>query len=119
MIATSDVLATISSNSWTALILAADGQIAEVVPFQGELTSDIFLKFTRTHARARRFRLVQQSDLSEAQLKAILSEVTATPADVRPGFMTLSGRVEAFEPGLHPFAPARAIAEAIARWFGR
>jgi hypothetical protein len=119
MIATSDVLATISSNRWTALILAADGQIAEVVPFPGELTSDDFLEFTRTHARGRRFRLVQQSDLSEVQLNTMLSEVTATSADAAPGSATLSERVEAFEPGLHPLAPARAIAEAIARWFCR
>lgn len=119
MIAASDVLAAISSNPWTALVLSADGQVAEVVPFSGELTSDAFLEFTRTRVRGRRFRLVQRSDLSEAQLGAILSEITAAPDEGAPGSPTLSGRVEAFEPGLHPLAPARAIAEAIARWFGR
>jgi hypothetical protein len=117
MIAIADVLATIASNRWTALVVSADGQIAEIVPFSGDLTSDAFLEFTRTHARGRRFRLFQRSELSEAQLKAILSELTVSQDEAAPGAAKLRARVEAFEPGLHPSAPARVIADAIGRWF--
>jgi hypothetical protein len=119
MIATSDVLAAISSNPWTALVFSADGQIAEVVPLSGELSADAFLEFTRTRTRGRRFRLVQQSALTEAQLKAIVSEATETPAEEAPESAPLLRRLEAFEPSLHPLAPARAIVDAIASWFSK
>jgi hypothetical protein len=119
MIATSDVLATISRNTWTAVVLSADGQIAEVVPFTGELSADTFLEFTRKHVHGRRFRLVQQADLSEGQLKAILSEIREPLVGDAESSRRLAQSVEDFIPRYQPLAAARAIAEAIAKWFSK
>jgi hypothetical protein len=119
LIATSDVLAAISSSPWTALVFSADGQIADVVPFSGELSADTFLEFTRTRARGRRFRLVKRSELTEAQLSAIVSEATRAPAEKAPRSPPLFRRIEAFESSFHPLARVRAIADAISSWFSK
>jgi hypothetical protein len=129
MIATSDVLAAISSNPWTALVFSADGQITEVVPLSGELSADTFLEFTRTRARGRRFRLVQKSELTETQLGAIVSEATGPPPEKAPESAAPFSRSEAVEYKdwglavplalLRPLARARAIADAIASWFSK
>jgi len=117
VIANGEVLATISRSPWTALVLSSEDQIVEVVPFSCELTPEAFLEFTRTHARGRRFRLVQQADLNEAQLNALVSEVVGSPRQGDAGADRAGQTLADFKSSLHPFAAARAIAEAISRWF--
>ena len=119
MIPHSAVLATISRSPWTALVLSADGEIAEAVPFSCRLTPDVLFEFSRTHARGRRFRFVEQRDLTEAQLNAIVSELAASPPQDGAGADKAGQTVEEFQSSLHPFAAVRTIADAISKWLAR
>src|SRR5689334_20895478 len=74
-IPTSEALAIISASPWTAIIVSHDGQIVDAVPFAGELTAAKFLEFTRTRVKGRRFRLVPRSEITEADLQAMVAEV--------------------------------------------
>ena len=113
-----DVQATISESPWTVLVLSSDGQIVEAVPFSGAGTPDALLEFARKQARGRKFRLVQQADLSEAQLRAMVCEVLK-PVGQSETSDKVAERLEEFQPSLHPFAAVRVIAETLGKWFSR
>ena len=112
MVDKSLALEVISRNPWAALVLSFDGHIAEVVAFPSELTAETLLEFTRTHARGRRFRLMRQATLTEAQLDAVIAEM------MRPGEPRRARAADG--PGLpddkhfwSPFSGARALASVI------
>ena len=119
MIANKEVLAIIAQNPWTALVLSPEVQVIEAVPFAGEPSSGAFLEFARSCARGRPFRLLQQADLSEAQLNAIISQMRQSPGGSVTDGSRPTRTIEAFQSSLNPFAPVRVIAEAIAKWFAR
>ena len=109
------MLAAIAENPWTAIVLAPDGRVAELVPFTATPSAAAFLDFTRARVPGTRFRLVPRATLGEAQLEALLSEMTARPTvDSSPG-----PSIADPEPRIYQFAAARAIAEAIAKWMAR
>lgn len=117
MVETSETLAVISANPWTGIILSHDGQIEEVVPLPPDPTADAFLDFARTRAKGRRFRLVRQASLSEAELNAMIADL------LRP---TEPGRSWKSEPSVFtqkrfwtPLAGVRAIADGIAEFIAR
>jgi hypothetical protein len=111
LISNRDVLAAIGENPRTAIVVAPNGRVAELVPFGAAPSAEAFIAFTRTRVPGTRFRLVPQAHLSEAQLEALLSEIAAGPGpDRSPG-----PAIPTIESKLHPFATARAIAEAITK----
>ncbi len=115
MVEKSMALDLIAANPWVAIVLSFDGQIAEVVPFSAEPTAETFLEFAQTHVQGRRFRLVRQGQLTEAQLDALIADT------MRP---THQGESDGFhlpewESSLHPFSAARCIADALAEFMTR
>ena len=110
-------LESISRSPWTGVVLARDGEIAEVVRFAEELTAQSFLKFSRTVARGRRFRLVQQAQLTERDLEAILSEASTGSGeeDLPPSLRAQP--LENVRSRFDWFEAPREAAEAIAKWF--
>jgi hypothetical protein len=109
------VLAAVAENPRTAIVLAPDGRVAELVPLAAAPSAEAFIALTRTRVPGTRFRLVPQAHLSEAQLEALLSEMAARPVpDSSPG-----PSIADPEPRIYEFAAARAIAEAIAKWMAR
>jgi hypothetical protein len=120
MIAIREALETISQSPWTAVVLSSGGEIEELVPVGGHVTSDDLLEFIRKRAHGRRFRLVEQADLSEAELAALISDVTGSSDCPRnPDPRRLDASVTDLKLRLHPFAPAQAIADAIVKWVMR
>ena len=119
MITNDEVLAIISANPWTVLVLSPEGQVIEAVPFAGEPNGRALLEFARSCARGRTFRLVQQGALSDAQLDAITSERIQPPSGGASDGSAPARTVENFQSSLNPFANARVIAEAIAKWLSR
>ncbi len=114
MVEKSVALDMIAGNPWTAIVLAFDGQIAEVVPFDAEPTAHAFLDFTRTRARGRRFRLIKQATLTEAELHAIIAAAMGTGEPTRTRDSDALGRtVEEWQSSLHPLSAVRSIADAI------
>jgi hypothetical protein len=109
------VCTAIAENPWTAIVLAPDGRVAELVPFAATPSAGAFLELTRTRVAGTRFRLVPRAIFSEAQLEALLSEMTARPV---PGSSPGPALADP-EPRLYDLAAARAIAEALARWMAR
>ena len=88
-----------------------------MVPLPADPTADAFLDFARTRAKGRRFRLVRQASLSEAELNAMIADL------LRP---TGPGRSWKAEPSVFtqkrfwtPLAAARAIADGIAEFIAR
>jgi hypothetical protein len=115
LISNRDVLAAIAENPRTAIVLAPDGRVAELVPFAAAPSAEAFIAFTRTLVPGTRFRLVPQAHLSEEQLGALLSEMTARPVpDSSPG-----PSIADPEPRIYESAAARAIAEAVTKWITR
>ena len=110
----SAVIDAVSRNAWTALVLSADGEVAEMVPFDAEPTAQGVLALAGTIARGRRYRFVQRTQLDEAQLDALLAGMRSA-AGMRsvpvPG-----SPIHDFEPRLHPMSRMRAIADAISTW---
>jgi hypothetical protein len=84
MIPTSVAIAVVSGNPWTALVLSAEGDVIEVVPFSAEPTAQTFLVFAQTHAKGRRFRFLQQAHFNEAELEALLVDTKALPWTAAP-----------------------------------
>jgi hypothetical protein len=115
MIPPSDVIDAVARNPWTALVLSADGQVAEVVPFDAEPTAQRVLSMAGTIARGRRYRFVRQTQLSEAGLAALLAEMTTAASNRRT--VPVPGRaIHDFQPKLHPLSRIRAIAEVVSAW---
>jgi hypothetical protein len=112
MVEKTAALDTISTSSWTAVILSADGEIAEVVSLAGEPTAEAFLEFTRTRVRGRRFRLIHGA-LTEPQLDALIADVMR-PVEPTGGRHSDGPKVPEWESSLNPFSAARCIADAIA-----
>ena len=116
MVKTDAALAAISANPWTAIILSHDGQIVEVVPLSAEPTAQAFLDLERTRAKGRRFRLVRQGTLSEAELDTMIADLTASREPLRswkaePSVLT--------EKHFWPLGGVRAISELIASFIAR
>jgi hypothetical protein len=105
-----------AASGWAAIILAPDGQIAEVVCLPGEPTAESFLELTRTRVRGRRFRLVHGA-LTESQLDALIADVMRPGEPI--GRHSDGPRVPEWESSLNPFAAARCIADAIADYVAR
>jgi hypothetical protein len=101
------------------LVLSLDNQIEEVFPFECQLTPNVLFDFSRTHARGRRFRFVQQADLTEAQLSAIVSELVGPRRAAGADTDKVGETVANFESSLNPFAAMRTIADAISKWLTR
>ena len=118
MIPDSVVIAAVSKNPWTALVLSAEGDVAEVVAFSTEPTAQTFLGFARTRAQGRRFRFLQQAHLNEAELKALLVDAKAPAVDSSAPPAPLRV-IEEFEPRLSPSALMRGIVPAISNWLAK
>jgi hypothetical protein len=110
----SAVIEAVSRNAWTALVLSPDGEVAEMVPYDAEPTAQDVLKLAGTIARARRFRFVPRTELSEAQLGALLAGMRPTPA--RRAVPVPGRAIHEFEPKLHPLARIKALADVISTW---
>jgi hypothetical protein len=111
MVEKTEALEIVSASAWAAIILAPDGQIAEVVSLPGEPTAESFLEFTRTRVRGRRFRLIHGA-LTESQLDALIEDVMRPSEPI--GRHSDGPRIPEWESSLSPFAAARCIADAIA-----
>jgi hypothetical protein len=112
----------IATHPWTALIVAADGELCDVVPFSDPVpsTEDI-LRLARRQGIA--FRLVRQATLSEAELDKLVAEIKGAQdysrtRVLRPG-VNIPGRENALEEIYRQRSPLRrawtVVAEAIFR----
>lgn len=118
MIPRSAVLEAVSRNAWTCLVLSPDGQVEELVTLPAEATAQTLLEVANTHARGRRFRLIQQAYLSEAQLDALILETTRPLAAARTE-AGLASVVERFESGASSMGRMKVMVDALASWFAR
>lgn len=115
MVDKSAVLEAVSRHPWTAIVLTKDGDVAEMVAIDGELSAQAFLEFTRTHAQGRQFRLIKQSELSEAELNELIDHVlkpSSTPTE-------RGIRLPEAEPTLDSCRTAKCIADAFAEFLTR
>src|SRR5688572_19473846 len=111
MLKPQEVLAAVAQNPWTALVFTHDGQVAETIPLDGELTAQAFLEFTRRHAQGRPFRLVQAGQLTDGDLTDMGKTIAADMAKVRAA----RGRdikIPDIESPFDPFLEERCIADA-------
>ena len=122
MVEKSVALKAIADHPWTALILSADGQLGEVIPFESQVSPEALLQLAGRQAQGTVFRLVPQGNLTERQLDELITSLVqvrgyAWSHTLRPG-VNLPGEKFAGRPLWFPRLKLafKGVAEFLTHW---
>jgi hypothetical protein len=106
----------IAKNPWTALVVAASGELIDVVPFAAQPTPEAVLELARRGEQGAAFRLVQKAILTEPELTELVNSLAAAQDysrthDLRPG-ANMPGREDA----LARLGRRQSVLSRVARW---